>query len=280
MDHGSRPHYDRPPVIETVLGAQFERLPDFKNAHLGAFWKTLDNNEWPTVSDAPPLQPQFERFVESIRWAKALQIQLTQDPTSRLQIKNTDGDRMIQVQNGRIHFNWLGDEGGEYPRYPRVRDGFASALQRFVEFLAHEKLGDFRPNQWEVTYINHISKGTVWNTPNDWCFFRPLGSVPTIGNLVQGEGFTGEWHFVIPEQRGRLHVQWQHALRSAPEQEGQEVIRLTLTARGPIEQAEKEAEPILDGLDLGREVIVRSFERFMSDEANKHWGLKHATYTS
>lgn len=280
MDNGPRPDYDRPPIIETVLGAQFERLPGFKNAHLGAFWRTLDSDEWPTVSDAPPLQPQFERFAESARWAKGLQIQLTQDPTSRVQIKNKAGDRMVQVQNGRIHFNWLGDEGGEYPHYEKVRQGFAWVLKRFVEFLAEEKLGDFRPNQWEVTYINHIPKGTVWDTPNDWCFFRPLASVPTIENLVQGEGFTGEWHFVIPEQRGRLHVQWRHALRPDPEQESEEVIRLTMTARGPVEQTEKEAESILDGLDLGREVIVRSFERFMTDEANRHWGLKYATDTS
>jgi uncharacterized protein (TIGR04255 family) len=276
MNNGPRPDYLRPPVIETVLGAQFERLPGLKNAHLGAFWKALDSDDWPTVSDAPPLQPQFERFVKSARWAKGLQIQLTQDPTSRLQIRNKAGERMIQVQNGRIHFNWLGDEGGEYPHYDEVRQGFAWVLKRFVEFLADEELGDFRPNHWEVTYVNHIPKGTVWDTPKDWCFFRPLASVPTIENLVQGEGFTGEWHFVIPEQRGRLHVQWQHATRPAPEQEDQQVIRLTLTARGEVQQSTEPADAILAGLDLGRDVIVRSFVNLMTNEANAYWGIKHA----
>jgi len=276
MDNGPRPDYDNPPVIETVLGAQFDRLRDFRNAHLGAFWKALNTDEWPIVSDAPPLQPQFERFADSAKWIKGLQIQLTQDPGSRLRIKNEAGDRMIQVQNGRVHFNWLGEEGGPYPRYPRVRDGFTRLLQQFLEFLTQEKLGGFRPNQWEVTYVNHIPKGTVWNTPNDWDFFRPLGSIPSISEVVEGESFNGEWHFVIPQQRGRLHVQWQHALKPVPEQEDQEFIRLTLTARGAVKQGENAAVTILNGLDLGREVIVRSFKSFMSDEANKYWGLKHA----
>lgn len=268
------PDYENPPVVETILGVQFERLPGCRNAHLGAFWKTLDAEEWPDVLDAPPLQPQFERFTESARWAKiGAQLTVTQDPLSRLQIKNKDGDRMIQVQNGRLHFNWLGQAGGRYPRYERVREGFLWALQRFIEFVVQEKVGDFRPNQWEVTYLNHIPKGTVWNTPNDWGFFYPLGAVPTVEGLVQGESFTGGWHFVIPEQRGRLHVQWQHGRK--PEPEEQEIIVLTLTARGALAESDDASQAIFDGLDLGRETIVRSFVGFTSEAANKYWGLKN-----
>jgi len=53
----SLPDYVNPPVVETILGVQFERLPAFKNAHLGAFWKTLDTREWadvlPNQQDGP-----------------------------------------------------------------------------------------------------------------------------------------------------------------------------------------------------------------------------------
>jgi hypothetical protein len=146
-------------------------------------------------------------------------------------------------------------------------------LQRFIEFVAREKVGDFRPNQWEVTYLNHIPKGTVWDTPNDWGFFLSLGAVPTIEHLIHGESFAGGWHFVIPEQRGRLHVQWQHGRKSEPEEE---VIVLTLTARGPVAGSENSVQATLDGLDLGRETIVRSFVAFTSEAANKYWGLKNA----
>ena len=32
-------------------------------------------------------------------------------PMSRMQLRNQDQDRMIQVQNGRVIYNWLGNNG-------------------------------------------------------------------------------------------------------------------------------------------------------------------------
>jgi uncharacterized protein (TIGR04255 family) len=271
------PDYANPPVVETVLGVQFDRLPGFTNAHLGAFWKTLDVAEWPTVSDAPPVQPQFERFNDAAKWARGLQFQLTPIPPGRVQIKNRSGDRMIQVQNGRLHFNWLRNTGADYPRYENVRAGFVDSYQRFIGFVDQSDVGQLQPNQWEVTYINHVPLGTVWNSPNDWTFFGPLRGVPTIDGVVKGEDFTGQWHFVIPGQRGRLHIEWQHALNAMPDQPEQEIIQLTLTARGPLGSKTDVVQAMLNGLDLGRETIVRTFAQLMSDSANNYWGLKNAS---
>jgi uncharacterized protein (TIGR04255 family) len=264
------PDYDNPPVVETVLGVQFDRLPGFKNAHLGAFWKTLDSNEWPTVVDVPLLPFQFERFTEAPQWSKGLQLKLTQDPACRLQIRNKDNDRMIQVQNGRLHFNWLGKPGGGYPRYEKVRDGFEVALRQFSQFVGQESVGDLQPNQWEVTYVNHIPKGTVWSTPNDWSFFKPLAGVPMLPGLVQGESFSGEWHFVIPDERGRLHVQWRHGTQADAQE--QEMVVLTLTARGSVTDPGK----VFEEIDLGHDVVVRSFASLVSRTANDYWRLKNA----
>jgi len=270
------PDYDNPPVVETVLGVQFDRLPSFKIAHLGAFWNTLDTDEWPLALDAPLLPPQFEQFDKTAPWAKGFHLQLTQGPTCRLQIKNNAGDRMIQLQNDRLHFNWLGESGDPYPRYDEVRKGFDWALNKFREFVGQQNLGDLQPNQWEVTYLNHIPQGSVWNTPKDWNFFRPLAGVFTVDGLVEGESFGGEWHFVIPDRRGRLHVQWNYGLKSVDNEAQNEVVRLDFTARGPIENNGDELQPVSDGLDLGRKTIVASFKELMSDDANKHWGLHNA----
>lgn len=65
---GPPPDYENPPVVETILGMQFDRLPALKNAYLGVFWKTLGQDEWPDVSDAPALEMQFERFTEAAQW--------------------------------------------------------------------------------------------------------------------------------------------------------------------------------------------------------------------
>ena len=267
------PSYARPPVVETVLGVQFDRLPGFTNAHLGAFWKTLDPAEWPTVTDAPALPPQLETFNQAAKLGRSIRFQLTQEPLCRLQFKNAAGDRMLQIQNGRLHFNWL---ASDYPRYEVVREGFVTALRQFTEFVALEGLAHIRPNQWEITYINQIPQGTVWTTPNDWRFFRPLNSAEAVNDTVQCESFTGEWHFVIPPERGRLHIEWQHGIQASPEQNEREIIGLTLTARGPLDTATPGTDGILGGLDLGRATIVRTFASLMSDSANQYWGLTNA----
>ena len=81
---------------------------------------------------------------------------------------------------------------------------------------------------------------------------------------------------MIPPERGRLHIKWQHGLKDKPEK--REILILTLTARGGLEAAgEADDSRLKEGLDLGHEVIVRTFRRIMSDEANAYWGLKNAT---
>ena len=45
---------------------------------------------------------------------------------------------------------------------PRVR-----LITRFSRFVSSRKLGTLRPNLWEVTYIDHIPHGTVWNSLAD-----------------------------------------------------------------------------------------------------------------
>jgi len=173
-----------------------------------------------------------------------------------------------------VRFNWLGNEGVGYRRYPAVREGFKNVLEQFADFVKREKIGELRPNQWEVTYVNNIPEGTVWNKPSDWSFFQPLAAVPSLPGLAEGESFSGEWHFVIPEQRGRLHVNWRHGLAPPATQEARETIWLTLTARGPITTGDDVMQAVLDGIDLGRATIVKSFRALMTDRANQYWGLK------
>ena len=119
--------FERPPVVETVLGVQFAKLPNFSNAHLGAFWASL-GADWPHVKDVPPLEEQFETFGESSVWASQMRLKLTQSPAVRFQISNAAEDRMVQIQNGRLDYNWLSQSGSNYPRYKNVRPDFDNTL--------------------------------------------------------------------------------------------------------------------------------------------------------
>lgn len=267
MDDQNLPSFERPPVIETVLGVQFQPLPGLRNAHLGAFWKTL-GEDWPVVLDAPILEPIFERFTEGGSWrVTGPHLTLTSNSTSRLQIRNKTKDAMIQIQNGRLHFNWLGQKGQEYPRYKGVRPRFDDTLRRFTAFVEQLSLGDILPNQWEITYVNHVPQGDLWRSPEDISsIFDGLPILRDSPTALRFEAFTGEWHFAIAPQQGRLHIEAGFIRSGAP---AESVFRLTLTARGP---ANNVAE-MKTGLDLGRRTIVRTFAEVASKEAKKHWGL-------
>ncbi len=280
MSDNKLPSFKTPPVVETVLGVQFNPLRGFTNAHLGAFWKRIvqsscADSRWTKVTDAAPLAPSVEHFGEEHAWsAVGLTLRVSSDPPAgRLQIRNESGDALIQVQNDRLHFNWIRGQDGGYPRYESVRPKFDAVRAEFEAFLREEGFDGFEPNQWEVTYVNHIPRGTVWQTPRDWgALFAGLLGQRADPSEVRFESLTSAWHFEIPERRGRLHIDLKHA--KTQEDPRTELLRLTLTARGPVSSAEGGESNLSDGLDLGRRVIVRTFRDITSEEAHAYWELE------
>lgn len=271
MDLEPLPSFLRPPVKETVLGVHFEPLQELRNTHLGAFWERL-GPEWPDVTDAHALPPQFERFDDSAVFGPSLGIFLTDQPTVREQIRNADKNRMLQIQNGQVHYNWLGHGGAEYARYPVILDEFTSLFRAFRDFLVLNRVGECLPIQWEVTYVNHIPKGSVWTSPADWNrVFRYAPSATVNAGGARLESINGEWHYEIEPKRGRLHVIVQHGKQ--PGTKGEPLIVLTLTARGPIDKSDLDG--VRHGLDLGRETIVRAFKDLTSNEAHTFWGIEN-----
>ncbi|MFW6155114.1 MAG: TIGR04255 family protein [Planctomycetota bacterium] len=265
--------FKRPPVVETVLGIQFERLRGLTNAHLGAFWQSMQA-AWPRVNDAPPLEEQFETFGERGAWARALRLKLTQSPSARVQMRNERGDRMVQVQNCRLDYNWIARPEQAYPRYRTVRPEFDESLEAFRQFVSKYSLGALTPNQWEVAYVNHILKGTVWNDPQDWPeVLRSLPGLAAGPQRTKLESFGGHWHYEIEPQVGRLHVEIQHSVVEEPAKE--EALVMKLTARGPIDAKEDPNGAIDRGLNLGHDVIVSAFRDVTSPQAHQYWNREN-----
>ena len=272
------PTFRKPPVIETVLGVQFEPVAGFTNAHLGAYWKWLLahaqaplDTEWSRLTDAPALEPAFERFEEHQSWlAPDFKMRVMTYPPARLQVRNASNDAMIQIQNSRLLYNWIGKPGQDYARYDHnVRPMFDSAYTLFRDFLDDEGLEAPTENQWEVTYVNHIPQGTVWQVPADWPrLFVGLPGPWAPSTDVRLEHVGGSWRFEISPKRGRLHIDLKRIVLQG--EEPKEALRLTLTARGPIGES---GTPLPEGLDLGRRTIVRTFEDITSAEAHRAWEL-------
>lgn len=181
---------------------------------------------------------------------------------------------MIQVQNGRLHYNWL-RRGTEYPRYEVLRPEFDQLLNRFRLFVKKQGVPELALDQWEVTYVNRIPRGELWQGPLDWTRVFRLTPAVQVADPLELETQTGSWHFEIKPKRGRLHVELKHGIpmKSGADRLGAELLVLTLTARGPVSVDSASGLSWEQGLDCGRECIVRSFYDLTTNYAHEMWGL-------
>jgi uncharacterized protein (TIGR04255 family) len=174
------PDYERPPLVEVVLSAQFVPLPRLTIAHLGLLWARF-RAEFPVVEERPPLGQVVETFdAGSAPQAEVSFKVMDRPPSPRLWFLKDDQSELIQVQENRLIHNWRKMGAGDaYPRYERIRDRFRAELVQFESFLSDEGLGEFTPDQAEVTYVNHIVAGDGWTTHDElhrvFCQWRALG---------------------------------------------------------------------------------------------------------
>lgn len=214
---------------------------------------------------------QYERFGDERSWDTLGEFKLliSQEPPVRLRITNQQRSRMVQLQNGRIHYNWLATGGENYPRYSTVLSEFRGVFKKFADFLEKNSLGGIEPDQWEITYVNHIYKETLWNSLEETSkIFHSMCLDPRLGEEFRLDGFGTRISNEIKPQLGRLHVQLNHA----KDKEGKETLRLDLTARGPV----NEQIDLWQGIDLGHKSIVNAFYNMTTEEAHKYWGYKNA----
>jgi uncharacterized protein (TIGR04255 family) len=267
----SLPTFDNPPVIETIIGAQFVPLLDFTSAHFGWYWKQYLDSSWVKTLEAPALPDQFEKFGEqkSGGGVPQFQFQTIAEP-DRLQIISDKDDRVIQIQRSRFIYNWRKREGG-YPTFKRTYPEFLKAFSLFRRFASEASLGEVAVNQWEVTYVNHIPKGTLWESPSDWPkIFPKLFPSVFVNNELEFEGLGSQWRFEITPAKGRLHAVINHAKL---EEGGDERLVLQLTARGPV-QSKKEGLDLESGITLGHRVVVCAFADMASPAARSHWKMR------
>jgi uncharacterized protein (TIGR04255 family) len=265
------PEFNHPPVVETVLGVQFKRLEAFCAAHAGWFWKNCLDESWGTANEAQRMREIFETFGKNRRWHTP-SLEFSKIESSRLQIINDDETRMIQIQDDHFYCNWRRKADGAYPSYKTLLPEFLEKFGLFQDFLRSQNLGVAEPNQWEVTYVNHIFKGTIWSDLEDWKHVFP--ELPFFGANLPNQrfdSFTGVWQLELGEQQGRLYIDIDRA--RIGDRKGPEAIVLKFVSRGPIPQ---DGNAGLQGFfDVGHEAIVRTFDSITSIAAHEQWGKRN-----
>ncbi len=273
-----RPDFSDPPVVEVALSVQFDSLNKLRVPQLGLLWREF-RDRFPVTEEHTPLDAVVERFGAPRVRKGGVKIEMPESPpTPRCWFLNEAGTELIQVQHDRFVHNWRkAGTDAEYPRYERIRRTFEEELRRFDEFIACEQIGEFTPNQCEVTYVNHIVGGKGWQDHGD------LGNVITVFQRSFSDEFLEvpedtvlRLRFLIPDEEGRpigrLHAVLNPGYGSSDDQT---LFVLNLTARGaPLGDG---VDGVLRFLDLGREWVVRGFASLTTAAMHNEWGRRNGT---
>src|SRR5712692_2593638 len=245
------PSFKEPPVIEVICGLTFKPLDGLLAPHLGILWEKFQS-DYPVCKEVEPLVPVIETFAgEEINLGS-----FTLPLLPRIWFVSKDQNGIIQVQRDRFLHNWRKVRPtDEYPRYGTVIEKFRRAYSVFESFLKQNDLGTIVPVQFEMSYVNHIPQGFGWHSTRDISGVFPDFSW-RAGSRFLGEPEKINWStsFLLPDQRARLHIAIQQALRR---QDRLPVLVLELTVRGI--GPETSPEGTRAWFDTAREWIVRGF---------------------
>lgn len=258
------PHYERPSVIEVVLGVQFDELSGFQSAHLGSFWESV-KSEYPRTEDKPPLANIFEDKPSGELGFDFLDL----PPLRRVFLIHSDNNYLIQVQATRFLHNWRKLQPTDaYPRFVEAEARFRRGWSAFQQFIGKYGLGPIRANQYELSYINHIPirdadmPKMIKNHTHlfSWPDARPDLFLPAPVSIGM------DLKFRLPEKLGFLHVAVKHGRLL---QGKTEVLILELTARGP---AQSDTSDMAGWFSTAHEWIVRGFTDITTPSAHEMWG--------
>jgi uncharacterized protein (TIGR04255 family) len=262
------PDFARPPVTEVVLGIQFSTLPKLHNYHMGLLWERV-RDRYPNITEQGPIGPQFETFGGVATQEQQIRLEaILSPPMQRYWFEAPDAS-LMQIQQDRIIHNWRKRGDAEYPRYEPVRQQFVDDIEAFESFLRDYSLGEIRPNQAEISYINavELADGAAAESALERVASIWRGPPESVGAF---EGAIVQSRFVLKRDNdpfARMHVVMQPAVLSLTQAA---VLRLDLTVRG--KPADETIDSALTFLDDGRVAIVTSFAELTTPEMHEQWG--------
>ncbi len=174
---------------------------------------------------------------------------------------------MLQVQHSRFHYNWR-KKDSKYPYFELVFDEFNEYFTAFKEFVLNAGLAPVVINQWELTYVDNIPSGKLWEIAGDFHnVFPGLFSSETKLDGLVAETSTAARTYEIEPQKGRLHVVANMAFLTG---ERNPSLLVNMTARGPV--ANDSANSLKEHMEFGHNAIGQAFSSLSSDAAKLFWG--------
>jgi uncharacterized protein (TIGR04255 family) len=258
--------YDEPPVTQVGYGIVFAPLEGLLSPHIGLLWERFQP-EYPYCDDFAPIDPDIELFdghndIEP-------QLEVSDIPElPRVLFMNQDETRAVQIQRNGFVYNWKkAGINNEYPRYDSLIAEFQKNLADFDNFLNEFELGQIRPLQYELTYINEIPQGEAWLTLEDIGKIFPDISWQknTLRFLANPQKIAWDAVFELPDKIGRLYT----SIKSIKIEE-ESTLFFEITVRGIGNYTSPEV--LHDWFDIAHEWIVSAFTDLTDNEAQtKIW---------
>jgi len=266
MTRANLPAYDSPPAVETLMGVRFARLSSWNILHFGqlcAFFR----HSYPAAKLVPPVIEERDIAQGSFDF---------NDIPLRVILSNESETELLQVQSSMLMRNWKRTEQNEaYTHYSNLKPKFEEDWRLFKDFSQANGLAQPVVFQCEVTYVNHLLRGQVWESYNDLATllkpFAPRRPISDSGRfyryLPEAAAVSLNVGYHIVENGVSLQIAIQSAIRKP---DGSEVIQMTITAKGP--PRSNTDQSISDALDSCHDAVILGFDDVITETAQKHWG--------
>ena len=276
---GTLPRFNKPPVVEVVLGVQFTQLQAMNIAHIGLLWERY-RDRFPKFNQQPALPHAIERLGSAAQQGgvQSFSFDFGGDRLQRAWLANADNTELIQIQNDRFIRNWrrYHDSTIPYPSYERLKPRFLEDWALFSAFVEESGLGGLIADQCEIAYVSHIEACDIWRSFGqvNRVFRGWSENYPALtGSPADAIGFKARHEVMGPDGAfvGRLFVELDSAYVAAPANPGETrpIFQLQLTVRGsPLSSG---IAGVTGFLDLGHELIVNSFVKLTTPEMHQVW---------
>ena len=251
------PSYRKPPIDEVVSGMRFQVPSGLRMTHIGLLWNRF-RKEYPNIEHAFPIaMTKGEIPTDSV----------TGLPLPRVWFINEKDDQLIQFQSDRFYYNWRRRKD-EYPRYQFVIKNFEYVLNTILEFFNEFGLGQLKPLEYELTYINHIPQGQGWSSVGNLeGVFVDLNWDASAHTFLPNP-ISVSWQntFELPGNKGHLNAALRVATRTT-DKVPVLVLELRATVTGELSIGGTSRE----WFNLAHEWIVRGFTDLTTSSVHKIW---------
>ncbi|MCO5315795.1 MAG: TIGR04255 family protein [Solirubrobacterales bacterium] len=269
----SSPKFQKPPVTEVIVGAQFtdeivdlDVLATFSVSVRDTHRQRQQHPPLPRQALAPsgpqpPISFEFE----------------PQFPFPRTWFLNDDGSELIQVQGDRLVLNWrrLNVESAPYPSFEVISKRFTEHFS--VLSAAANEAGRGTPvvDFCEVTYVNQI--------PSDFESLR-LGNVletvlePDFEFLPQGRDSQFSTRFQIdPNENGGVIGSLTCSCAPGIVPDGSSAFLLTMS--GQVQPASTDDAGMWKAFEVGHHWVVNGFRDITTSEMHEVWQYEGSDVT-